>query len=442
MDPEQESIYLYGCLHMNGVPENRRGDPGGNCGYGRKSVKESIRPDGTPNYFLPAGIGLNNIDSFWLDPGIGATFYDGADWNSARKASATTWKGEVNDFLAPGWWRDTIDFVLVQKDCSNRRWMWDNNCLNGPEFATLSNCIGDNYAGSACRRFQKEECARDDMDFDANQNCRSKFCMKEVNATDCTGPVRSFCQRKLVSGRSIKNDDLCTSHLDHVYRQVCNADKMNLADCQNYCSRDDKWEQCKSDVFRYCKGNTLKTDVWCQEAMANRKAHGDNKVYMQQFCNGDGADMPLCSCLNIAKVKKEVEAIKDVEPNVVSSLISRPECFYQACSMGASYRIIQDPPGCQPIQVCKNVIGVVNIIGNKAMIKQDNNCNQTTNQGGGNTQPAGKGTSPTAKGTSPVAQTKKSWVLLGLGAGTVTLFMVFSCICCCCLLLFMTKRRR
>ncbi len=339
-----------------------------------------------------------------------------------------------------------VSKVTVQKVCSHPKWRWDPDCTSNTKTSIV---YPESDNGEQIRRNQGTDCWSFSANYEIGSNCRT-FCSRSDNISDCATYVKSYCTKQLQNGQSIKNE-LCNPHLDEVYSQSCKANNMHLPECQDYCNRDDKWEQCKGDVFRYCQPDKIKTDTWCQKVLASTKAHGENNAVMSQFCNGEGADMPLCSCLNLARIKKDVESIKDVEPNTVSSFMSRPDCFYQACSVGATYRMVKNPPGCQPKKKKKNIIGVLHV-GNNSMIKQDNNCNQTVNQGG-TPKPTTEQKGPTATNpenesknepkNEPKNPSKSSKALLGLGVGAFTLFMVFSCICfcCCCLVLLMTRRR-
>ena len=458
------------------------------CGYvcagaAVKSLEETRNGDSEPGpYHKQWGKdSMQNASSVMIKPdsGLAVTIIGNKECNYDKTS-------QIEAECTSGTHHSTNYKYRVQKNCNHTNWTWDPDCTEPvdrmyyPKFPAH----GGYYANSVLRQNQLRECnvASGSVNFDEpvgpnGKDCR-KMCLRTqngqyVNERECAAAVERYCKGRLAQDIDISKDkdDLCKREpkLTEYYDTYCTTDEgIQKRVCKEHCGRNDKWEHCKNTIFRYCKGNTLKSDVWCKETLANIKAHGENKVYMTEFCNGEGADMPLCSCLNTEKIKADITKIPNITPVVVTAMVTEPTCYYQPCSGGATYQLTKNHQ-CKPLYVCQNIIENLNIVGNSNMIKQSNDCGPDNSTAANKTGPsaadATKGTAPsgvnkgttttttstsgTSDQTDPAEQAepegiweyiKSKAAYFGIGAGFLVCLCMMCCIACFCLLLMMSSK--
>ena len=413
-------------------------------------------PDGVDHYDK-CPMSHDVASSVKLEPGYGVDLYSDNNFEGGYRRF-------LSDVPSLGWgnqFEDVVSSVQVFRQCNHPLNVWHADCNDNYDQAKQCKRIDgqrcdDTNPGNQCFQGKSKACDegyfRVQWGFDSNAACK-KFCSGHKNA--CPAFKEKQCMLMLQNNEDISKDNLCIPDKEDYLKKYCISDEgIQKSVCKEYCGRKDTWEHCKDTVFRYCKGNTIKTDVWCRETLANEKAYGQNKVYMTEFCNGEGADMALCSCLNVEKIKADITKIPNITPVVVSGMVTEPQCYYQPCSGGATYRL-EENHQCKPLYVCQNLIENLNIVGNSNMIKLNNNCGSdgATSVNKGNPSGSGTGTvsgsgSGTSSGTGTgTVEPQGTWEYIkskaayfGIGAGFLVSLCMMCCIACICLLLMMTSK--
>lgn len=411
-----------------------------------------------------------------MDPDLSVTLWDGYTKADAEKSGRVTTIGNnqyAGDLAGGKVGRNAADYVRVKKECTADRWKWDETCLNGNPESTVNGCQGDNYPASACRQKQKAECLVQGIDFDANQNCRNKFCSKTENKADCKPYVQAFCRNKLKNGGNIATDTLCqeVNVSNELSEQLCReGSNLATAACQTYCSTNPASAACQSSIPAYCTGDNLKTD-WCQRILTRSEVWGKMDNTMLAYCKGpEMKDVAVCGCLNSTAQEEYIKQNLN-EPELLAlanGIRSKPQCYFNKCTAG-SYQTdaMRTDKNCPSLKVCTNKIGdVAKIKGTNNAIELVNNCGDTTKPasttgGTGGTGGTGSPTNANSSASKPSSASSNSsgsngsnnatdsskgntYLWFGGGAGALILF-IFSSGCfffIILMLILMMKRRR
>jgi hypothetical protein len=359
-----------------------------------------------PNYDSQIQDFDNEISGFRVRPGYKLSTY----WKSNGQELMGVYEAtnEGKDEHLNSTMNDWIDSIKLEKVCSLSYWTWDDSC--------------------APHNFQhrKTVCEKN---LNAHPRCR-EFC--NINKNACDTAITDYCNNLPID--VMINDNFCkTGHSQRIKGERCptKSELFGTAACKNYCQInpnqckesvqnyctvnnfnnankackefcvEDNIPLCMSAIKNYCKGNTIKSDPWCQTTLVHPKMRGLHDTEMQNYCNGigkqrnlvavgeqknlnivdatadekskeilDRLENPICACFDNNLINKKFDHVKNEKYKPMFT--SRPQCFYSNCISDSNAYKKTSPDPCK-ITICS--IDAENInIKESTNVKIENNC--------------------------------------------------------------------
>lgn len=178
----------------------------------------------------------DKYDSMTKNSGLHVTMYQHMDFSGAQTEFGST-TNSVNRFS--NWWGDTASSIKVQKDCSDAKWIWDDDCRNERQNTINSDQMFNNT---------KIFCNDEDYEKVFSKNCET-WCA--TNNDHCIVRNRYLtCETLEISKDSCNQTEIdninqqCTKKLSVGSPYACTVS--GLAKLQKDCTELNLSEECTS----------------------------------------------------------------------------------------------------------------------------------------------------------------------------------------------------
>lgn len=190
----------------------------------------------------------DSYDSMIKNSGLHVTMYQHMDFSGAQTEFGST-TNSVNKFS--DWWGNTASSIKVQKDCSDAKWIWDDDCRNGRQNTINSDQMYNNT---------KNFCNEEDYEKAFSKNCET-WCGEDkdkcyVRNRYLTCEKLEISKNNCNQGEIDKINQQCTSKLSVGSPYACTVS--GLAQLEKDCKDLNLPSTCTSNAVATKKEEIIK----------------------------------------------------------------------------------------------------------------------------------------------------------------------------------------